>query len=397
MIQKIGITASFDDLPQEVADEKSAKKYLSDVSRGSKNITLPFYRTGDDIKFVLPIVPGVPMIAFPIIHAAKYASKVSVCGPKALEELVRRTADAIDASGKVVFVEEGENPRYTQTLENCMSIADNGEMMGFILGDVVLAYNLQGFLSDSDTLDDDAVWDFNARENVFPHEEFFSRNYYDHLIANGKKVSIKEPNMYHFNRKGLVGAKKILKAAYENRKGGQIVYGFIGTVFKIAFSEPGLFLKVFNYINKREHNPHPVEVFERIMNRHLMTQGKLRIKVEHTDPWRVRDIDGFSDLKFYQTIFSEAKRKGMLDDVYPYGKELAAVREAIAPVAANYPALADFDGYLKEKIDRINKHLGANPTSVKRIFCLQAGDRIGIALEYLRNQYMPDYKRSLSA
>ena len=207
------------------------------------------------------------------------------------------------------------------------------------------------------------VLDFNGKESIYPP---IPRNYYHALInEKGDTIHYKEPNVwilgseldlgisndtYNNRTKGGFGIKSFLKMASKNmiKNRDQISMKDIKTILY------GIFQEGHYFINKKCGLKAYTSVFNNIDLESIgkfLNMSPIRVKAEHDDYLRLKDVDAVHDYVFVRRLIEEH-----IDDVLPenVAKAVKGFKDYFDESRfGKLLGISDFSELMNEKIARI--------------------------------------------
>lgn len=359
------------------ADEKLIDAFNGYVSNGAGCASLKFQRSEDGIdenKFLMPFCRQlkVPVMVPQVLNALENGLNVTVAGSTDIGVVVNFIKDIFpEYKPRLAWAHEG---RYNLSLANSITrgIAEakrnglgNDEHFWWVPLDVPFFHAVQGMVTDKDALRYKCVVDFNSKEVIFGDKpELFPRNYYHKLQkTDGTVVSFKESNAYALSADLDFG---FVNKLYSNRHAGSMGPGFVARnlvprIIRDIFSDGGLerlalMMRplVSNLPKLRKSAGRIVYVQTLESLGYPVFYTPIKVKAEHTDPFRMKDIDAWHDLWFYHHLVDHAEQKygslaRGLDAIHPMGERIIYFNERAGALAKGIPVLGNFAEYAYQR------------------------------------------------
>ena len=351
-ITKCIITASYDD--DGDVESKAIKQYEKEVKAGYYLPTHLFLRNtvehrNTKFNFLIPVNrygnSRAPMIAFSMLNTSRTAlEKIGVVGDNLTRANVGYFKDYFQDK-KVVFGPEGDDWRFSKTIENGRRIIDpeESELVLILMGDTPLKYDFDRVLRDPDIGKFDLIADVNTRRKV---GRYWPRKHHVKLFYRGRYLPFKEPQLLLANvqkinevSENLGLEEPVWDMVYESRK----AHGSKGRsrkekFFEVFFPDPitgastlknsGFFydLQILLHIFRKKGKPIPVNpeaVYGAVKGR---TGIRFLLKADNDDPATIEDIDGLADWANLSEMLSIGG-----DSIYPHYSEIRKFGEGIMP------------------------------------------------------------------
>ena len=388
---------------QKRADKKQAKSFAY-YSKNGLMPSIKFSRTVDSIikgydenKAVFPVYKEVPLFAVTTIAALESKMIVSVTGNNDVGAIVDElkkyyrcqnkteylnlkwvpelgNIDEYEISHKTVTNKDLIKNRKKITISNSLSrLAQSLELEDddafiFVTGDVIF-YDYQRVSHDKDLINHSLIIDLNGKETINPP---IPRNYYHRLITGqGNTVHFKEPNVWIIGSEFNLG---VSDTTYKNaQKGGFGIKTFLNMAGKNMIKNPHK-LTIWDLISlagagakesihfvlkrglKKTYIPKYYQTdLESIAK--FLNMSPIRIKAEHDDYLRLKDVDGMHDYVFIRHLL-----EGHIDDVLP--ENIAENVKGFADylkstgITKEIMMIDNFPFWINKKIKRIQKILG---------------------------------------
>ena len=332
--------------------EKIDKKTIKSANRYRRKGLMPSYKFErvygsqiDENKFLMPLYDKLNSIAFQLIPFAFQDTKISVVGSSTVATYVNLIKDYLNqyhgiSEEKIINVHEGPTDKLSlkNSIKNGSDVLKPIDKFAFIPSDVPLI-SIDDVIKEYDEFDhnnDLVKLNLNAKEKIFLRKPFFSRNYYQYILENNKLYGVKEPNVYYFSDR--FDNWDVINVLYSKRELGKLKDFIIDEVSSLSVKD--IFeisldcFQIFYRTLYHEKLVGTISQVESLGNKFLKKEG-VRFAIDHTDPFRLKDIDAWHDLMYYRSIFSK------LDEKYN------GLNSIYKPEIAN--ALLGFNDYLKSK------------------------------------------------
>ncbi|MBI5390093.1 hypothetical protein HZB02_01255 [Candidatus Woesearchaeota archaeon] len=363
--------------PQRQVDEgiiASAEKYRS---RGDM-VSYKFQRVAgaqiDELKFLMPLWKDVPLLAHQVISAITHDLTVSVVGSKDVGLVVGAIQDYFKLNDRRLrFVDEGQQTSLANSLtrgRDALDLSDN-HFFYFVPLDLPFFFRLRPMLDDEDAAHHIAVVDVNARERIFTGAgELFPRNYYwDLITSNGDgevTYSIKEPNPIGFS--GSIAFDRFFRTIdhmYAHRQGGDFgIDALIQHITRNMVQHPVQALRSISSGGARQLNDlyawwkqgkrltlH-AEQLEQLG--YFLQMAPIRIKAEHQDPFRLKDVDAWHDLFDYALVI---RYNGGLQGIHAHATLIEGFQRPMESLKKEIPLLRNFPAYANERARQLGMPL----------------------------------------
>lgn len=375
----------------EEANERIVKKVLKDQKKGSKCISLNFVRAKsliEENKFLLPIgrsekLKYVPIMALQIINDSETGISGPIVGSEQVGAVVNQLRKCFDHyNDKIVWTHEGEKLSLANSITKGVKSAfdefsmNKDDFFYFVPLDIPLFYDLEDLLIDNDIKKASCILDFNAKESIFAETpQIFLRNYYHTFINDNKEIfHIKEPNVYGFSA-GL--DFEIVNEFYNRRQNGGLN---VGSILKIVGNNlaKGLYCNmekgrveqavigvidlISEFINYKTGYNKEIKITKKTLEGigYYVFNKPIIVKAQHQDPFRLRDIDAWHDLKYYWIVLEQVKKQNPnspydgLETIYPHARQVIEFNDSMKEIKENIPILSNFSEYAKERFQTLN-------------------------------------------
>ncbi|MFQ5475112.1 MAG: hypothetical protein ACE5DM_04715 [Candidatus Nanoarchaeia archaeon] len=389
-------------------DAKIMAKAQGDIARGSSCVSYNFLRARgeevDENKFLMPVVGHIPVLAFQIVYCVMRGLNTAVVGSPEVGKVVEavKSSKGIPAGclDSLVWADEGDKLNVSNSLMRGAAVLplDKDDSFGFFAADCPNAFDFDSVLNDPDWKKHVAILNCNGRKKMFPSREFIPRNYYHVLTTSaGEDIEIKEPNLWQFSKEALEHLIEIANTFYAHRQGGGIgpvpVAKTIGKEMLTDLAWLRLPLCVIEdmgynaavYLGNQAGLGAQIRFHEKTAE-YLGSKlfgGPMRMKADHYDPWRMKDIDARHDLNFYRLLFETAMDQYCADDfselrrINPYAQEIWSLDGVMSELGI--PIIDHFHEIERERLKKLGM---ADPYDKDgRVIAKPApGEDIGMAL-----------------
>lgn len=371
---------------REEADKRILEKANQDKEAGKSCISYNFIRAKDDEidenKFLMPIYGTMPVIAFQLTYCGSLGLETAVIGSKEVGRVVEAVKEGLNLDERIKWVDEGEQLSIKNSISKgyeSLEVKAN-ETLGFFAGDVPFAFDFLHSLYDKDLENNVAVIDFNSKQQMFKEEAFIPRNYYQILTDGINEHEIKEPNLWWFSNEAINNFISAGGEAYKNRQNGGMTLKqtlfmcgkrLLKDLPRMPWPVVGDLISTSNIALKRIFGSNERLKGTYRLAEHLGTyvfEGPVKVKTEHDDPWRMKDIDARHDLWYYNKLVREAMYHKKTDSfsgleyINPFAKEIGKLEGIMKEVSQEIPILGNFaeeenkrSVYLKMKHPPFNK------------------------------------------
>jgi hypothetical protein len=332
-VKHVVVSASHDKMGSPaIADSKIMAKAQEDLGKNKDCVSYNFRRAQgqdpDENKFLMPLFDGVPVLAFTVMPALSHGCSVAVVGSREVETVIEALNDHLQhferfRGRRIRFAYEGDRTSLPNSIisgADALDIDDTTPFM-FVAGDIPFFMDYHPLLSDRRIIDNVAVYSINSKQHMFPDGDvFIPRNFY-HVIVDeeGRALEWKESNTPVFT-KGIPFLKDVSKALYANRQGGAIgarefaglllqsdkIEGLLGLPDQVLFD---LLAYAGNEVLHKFGRKKKPQISRRSLEQiaSVMFGGPFAVQFGD-DVWRMKDIDAWHDLFFYQHIVSSVKQ-----------------------------------------------------------------------------------------
>ncbi|MBI4738666.1 hypothetical protein HY772_03755 [Candidatus Woesearchaeota archaeon] len=408
-VHHVVISASHDrEKSPQIADEKILRKAQDDQKHNKDCISYNFRRAHgqdrDENKFLMPLYRDVPVLVFTVMPAVAYDCNVAVVGSDEVKTVVDALNDHLKHWKKrpIHFTHEGDKtslPRSILAGAQALSIDDKTPFL-FVAGDLPFFSRYLPLLYHQRARDHVGVYTVNAKQYMFPDGDvFIPRNFYHVLVDDrGNKVDWKESNTPILTR-DIPFLQEVATELYADRQGGSIgVRQFIPLLFRqktlsdflhlpLSVIAEGFLYALTEILHRRGSKRKPCishSAFEQIAS--VVMGGPFAIEFGD-DVWRMKDIDAWHDLFFYQHMIHEAKKtcateRDGLDAILNDAYVISSFNGPMQEVKNSIGVLKDFVQYANQRAESQGRerpydcygHLRVKPAS---------GENVQKALEHL--------------
>lgn len=328
----------------------------------------------DEIKHLARLVGNIPVYAPPLLTATNMDCDIAVVGSegvgKGVEALVEE--NYVHEKDRVVFGLEDDDPKFSRTFQigaELLNLKPDDRVL-FVAGDLPFFFDYSTLLFDQEWLDYVAKIDMNGRRSIFPTvaDEFFSRNFYHSMKIKGRGwVDFKEPNVLQFTGHAIQELLNFIDTLYGNRNSGGV------STSELTENSKGEILRREPSMNPLEWAdiiwggvcgglrklglPKKIKFHESSGNKFAskLFDGNVLVSADHSDPWRLRDVDAWHDLFFYQNIIKvalevyHARNFGELTNIHPYASQIWSTNALFEEVNQEVPFTRAFYSYAAER------------------------------------------------
>ncbi len=405
-VQHVVISASHDIYKSRSKVDKDTIDGAEAYRReGLSCISYKFRRAADDDidenKALMPAYRDVPLVAHNIIARIRQGFTVAVVGSAEVKLVVDGLRDYLGVTeDRLKYVPEGKS--YAENVKKGRKALGlkKGQRYLFEPADVILDEDVSDLCADPDVAEYDCVANFNGQESAFSDTtEFFPRNYnFDFTDLDGIMQPTKECNKMVFSKRFPLW---ILNALYRNREKGRLnilpLLTLGGAKFLtryhslsqhtkevIRYNRQSLALRKEGIQRKFSFSAATAkEIMQAIFNR------KLLIKADHKEPFRIKDIDAWHDLWYYQHIFDEVKQRypdsslDGLEHISRYAEDLVNFNERMQKIKGQIGVLKDFRGYANKRASDLQ--MEQQPFNKDGTLAIPPakGEDIGASVDYL--------------